>query len=152
MCIKTRAWRLSIEAHDDAETLLAKLWPAVRNPSAWINFCNPLAGKRLRLTAHQQAACDSWLRCHAPPGFLWSEVLVHVNAVYGWHEHPRNQGASLLVGLTDFSGGQLQISGAAPFEVSGCMVLFDGRRKHRTHSFAGLRITLVAFSQNEKHF
>ena len=82
MCIKARAWRLSIEAHNDAEELLAALWPAVRDIAAWIYFCNPLAGKRLHLTAQQQASCDSWLRYHAPEGFSWSEVLVHVNVVY----------------------------------------------------------------------
>ncbi len=100
----------------------------------------------LCLSPEQEAACDSWLRCHAPRGFSWSQALVHVDARYAWHEHPWNRGATLLVGLTDFSGGQLQVSGEAPCEVSRRLVLFDGRRRHRTHAFAGLRITLVAFS------
>ena len=105
-----------------------------------------MAGKRIDLTAAQRAACDSWLRCYAPADFSWSEVLVHVNAVYQWHEHPSNQGKTLLVGLTDFHGGELDLRDAGLHEVSGRMILFNGRQMHRTLPFAGLRVTLVAFA------
>ena len=146
MCFATSTLSLGAEAQEDIEVLLQVLWPAVCDPQAWVYFHNPCAGKRLRLTPTQEAACDSWIRCHSPEAFKWKSILVHVNALYSWHEHLHNEGKSLLVGLTDFCGGELEIHGETPYAVSGRMIIFDGRRKHKTHIFSGLRVTLVAFT------
>ena len=48
----------------DAQDLLANLWPAITNPSYWIPG-NGL-GRGVFLDAFRYAACESWLRCHAP--------------------------------------------------------------------------------------
>ena len=128
----------------DAEDLLASLWPAIMNPNCWIPGCG--LGRGVFLDSSKYAACESWLRCHAPKDFRWRDVLVHVNATYRWHAHELNTGASLLVGLTDYCGGELEVQGEGAFSTSESMVLFDGRKRHRTCAFLGLRVTLVAFS------
>ena len=128
----------------DAGDLLARLWPAITNPNCWIRGSG--LGRGVFLDASRYAACESWLRCHAPKDFRWRDILVHVNATYQWHTHELNIGASLLVGLTDYHGGEIEVQGSGVFPTSERMVLFDGRRRHRTCAFFGLRVTLVAFS------
>jgi len=138
------ALSFTAEQRGDAEQLLISLWPAIKSPSCWIPGCG--LGRGVILDASQYAACESWLRFHAPRGFCWQRIVVHVNSTYRWHAHGGNTGASLLVGLTDYSGGELEIQGDGSFPTSECMVVFDGRNMHRTHAFLGLRVTLVAFS------
>ena len=128
----------------DAEDLLAHLWPAIVNPNCWIPGYG--LGRGIFLDASKYAACESWLRCHALTDFRWRDILVHVNVTYRWHAHERNTGASLLVGLTDYCGGELEVQEGGVFLTSASMVMFDGRKMHRTHDFLGLRVTLVAFS------
>lgn len=72
--------------------------------------------------------------------------MVHVNAIYTWHDHLSNTSDTLLIGLTDFVGGELEIHEDGVHAVSGRTVRFDGTRRHRTRPFVGLRVTLVAFS------
>ena len=73
-------------------------------------------------------------------------IILICSGGYGWHAHPFNRGVTLLVGLTEFHGGQVETRHDGPHEISRRMVLFDGRREHRTLKFAGLRVSLVAFS------
>ena len=132
------------EQRHDARYLLARLWPAIMNPNCWIPGSG--LGRGVFLDASKYAVCESWLRCHAPKDFHWRDILIHVNATYRWHTHERNTGASLLVGLTDYCGGELEVQEEGTFSTSESMVFFDGRKRHRTCAFLGLRVTLVAFS------
>ena len=145
MCV-AKAWRLTDAQQQDAEQLLVILWPAVCNPECWLRR-RGIGSRRLLLDSEQQNACDAWLKQNAPEGFTWGELLVNVNANYDWHEHLQNTGDSLLVGLTHYVGGHLEIDDEAALPTSGRMIRFNGRRRHRTHPFFGLRVTLVAFTR-----
>lgn len=144
---ETAALPFTPEQRSDAEDLLTRLWPEITDSNFWTPGSG--LGKGVVLDASKHAACESWLRCHAPAGFSFQRILLHVNSTYRWHVHEKNTGTSLLVGLSDYAGGELEVRGDGVFPTSASMVLFDGRRPHRTRDFVGLRVTLVAFSVEE---
>ena len=80
------------------------------------------------------------------PAFSWTSLLINVNTTAEWHVDSGCEGQSALVVVGEFSGGEFVQEGGQPIVIKDAIILFDGRRKHRSLSFQGTRISVVAYS------
>ena len=75
----------------------------------------------------------------------WSSIQVNWNTESDWHTNRQHIGASAILGLGNFSGGEFHLQGFDPISIAGQLALFDGGTAHRSLSFTGDRLSLVFF-------
>ena len=78
-----------------------------------------------------------------PFAFEWSSLQFDKNATARLQTDRNNEGLSLVIVLGDFKGGALRVS--MPPGHSPSAMFIDGREKHISVSFKGLRYSIVAF-------
>ncbi len=94
-------------------------------------------------------ACDRLIRL-AAPGFEYTTIQVNKDQRAALHHDAYNQGPSYIVGLGDYSGGEVVVHYAGgetrEYDVHDRFLRFDGRVPHETAPIrGGPRYTLVYF-------
>ena len=70
------------------------------------------------------------------------------------HRHSTNVGKSFIVGLGDYSDGQLwseDVPSPLSIHAAAGGSFFDGRRLHKPMSFTGDRFTIIAYVHGRAH-
>ena len=88
------------------------------------------------------------------PDFVWSQIQINRNFQCPEHLDSTNQGESVIIGLGDYTGGDLVINKSEGnklrldfHDVSEKPIRFDGSKfKHYTSDFDGDRYSLVFFN------
>ena len=83
--------------------------------------------------------------------FEWTSLQVNVNTISSWHQDSNNVGASCILLLGDFDGGEFLHSGGYSSSDTGVWVPFDGGCLHASEDFDGYRISIVAFQHSSSH-
>ena len=78
-------------------------------------------------------------------GFHWTTLQVNIDTVSGWHKDADGEPPRIVVVCGDFRGGQLRIEGEGAYDVTNAGLMFDGRRPHKTETYEGPRVSLVAY-------
>ena len=94
-------------------------------------------------------ACDRLIRL-AAPGFEYTTIQVNKDQQTALHHDAFNQGPSVIVGLGDYSGGEVVVHYAGgetrTYDIHDRFLRFDGRVAHETAPIrGGPRYTLVYF-------
>ena len=87
-----------------------------------------------------------WARA-ANPGFQFTSIQINKNTLCRVHVDKNNLGPSLLIGLGDYSGGELWVDGTGPLDAKSKWLRFDGNHGHATVPFAGTRYSFIFFTQ-----
>ena len=89
------------------------------------------------------AACRQLVESYDPM-FDYDAIQVNKNQQCAPHKDSHNEGPSLIIGLGDYTGGELFTKGEA-IDIRNKFVSFDGRITHETLPFEGERYSLVFF-------
>ena len=78
--------------------------------------------------------------------FSWTSMQINVNTLSKYHTDKNNVGPSIILVLGDHTEGEFQVEGYDP--VVGCdtLWLFNGKDKHRSMAFNGVRVSIVWFA------
>ena len=77
--------------------------------------------------------------------FTWTTVQLNYNTECDCHVDANNMGSSKIIGLGNYSGGELWVAGQGQVDINGRFYTFDGRKAHATMPFRGTRFTLVYY-------
>lgn len=78
--------------------------------------------------------------------FDFDGVQINKNFKCEPHYDVNNYGDSLVIGLGDYSGGELVVDGLGTFDIFETPVIFDGsKHKHWVNDFQGTRYSIVLF-------
>jgi len=80
------------------------------------------------------------------PEFRFSTIQINKNNRTALHVDRNNMGPSAIIGLGDYAGGEVWISGRGAVNCKNRFVFFDGNEPHATLPFTGTRYTLVFFT------
>jgi len=83
------------------------------------------------------------------PSFSYTSICVNKNMMAKPHVDGNNQGNSIIVGLGNYTGGELVVEYPDGNKVHDCKekpCYFDGTVKHYTLPFQGDRYTIIYFS------
>lgn len=83
------------------------------------------------------------------PDFKYTTIQVNKNVVSPPHVDKNNVGPSYIIGLGDYSGGKLVITGKS-YNIKHKWKSFDGRKGHWVETFRGDRYSLVFFTHTFK--
>jgi hypothetical protein len=87
-----------------------------------------------------------WAAQHLPPDFEFTSIQVNKNYNSALHVDSNNLGPSYVVGVGDFTEGQLWVEGLGVTDVKGKWTAFDGNIPHMTLPFSGTRYTFIFFT------
>jgi len=83
------------------------------------------------------------------PNFKYTTIQLNKNIKSPPHIDKNNVGPSYIIGLGDYTGGNLVIEGKQ-YDIKNKWKKFDGRLGHWVESFTGTRYTLVFFTHTFK--
>lgn len=87
------------------------------------------------------------LKEFAPPGFSFNCITLNKNVVCEPHRDIYNKGLSYIIGLGDYTGGELVIEGQE-HNIKNHWLLFNGKKTHWTKPFTGTRYSIVYYNNN----
>ena len=85
--------------------------------------------------------CDALIKQH-DPDFTYTTVQINKNHQCPPHKDKYNKGLSWIVGLGDYTGGELVV-GETEYDIHNTFVQMDGRIVHYTKPFNGERYSIV---------
>lgn len=92
---------------------------------------------------------------HEVPDFEFTSIQVNKDYAAALHVDKNNAGTSMIIGLGDYSGGQLWIDEGGRFgrvvDLRNRWFKFDGNIAHGVLPFRGRRYTLVYFTRSALH-
>ena len=83
------------------------------------------------------------------PDFKYTTIQVNKNLKCKPHVDKNNKGDSYIIGLGDYTGGELNVEGKK-INIRNKWCNFDGRKQHWVEPFSGERYTLVFFTHTFK--
>jgi hypothetical protein len=83
------------------------------------------------------------------PNFKWTTIQVNKNILSPPHVDKNNVGPSYIIGLGDYTGGELVITGNK-YDIKNKWKKFDGTKGHWVEPFEGTRYSLVFFTHTFK--
>jgi hypothetical protein len=83
------------------------------------------------------------------PNFKYTTIQLNKNVLSPPHIDKNNVGPSYIIGLGDYTGGNLAIEGKK-FNIKNKWKYFDGNKGHWTEPFKGLRYSIVFFTHTFK--
>jgi hypothetical protein len=97
---------------------------------------------------HLLQACQDLIQT-IHPEFPYTTIQVNKNLQCDPHVDKNNMGPSYIIGLGDYTGGELVIEGKA-FNIRNRFKRFDGTKGHWVNDFQGERYSLVYFTHSFK--
>lgn len=89
------------------------------------------------------------------PGFNFTTITLNHNLQCKAHVDQMNKGLSRIIGLGDYTGGELRIynedGSYVDHDIHNKWLEFDGKKLHQTLPFQGNRWTLVYFTHRAVH-
>jgi hypothetical protein len=113
--------------------------------------CVGYAGKTM-MSAHTRILPNTtrllvaWGLKHLPEGFDFTSITLNRNYEAALHVDKNNVGPSSIVGLGNYSGGELWVNGSGALDVKRKWRTFDGCSFHATLPFTGTRYTVIYFT------
>lgn len=83
----------------------------------------------------------------AVPGFQFTSIQVNKNYLSALHVDKHNLGPSYIVGVGDYTDGELWVQTEGTMDCHNKWVTFDGNVPHCTMPYRGTRYTLIYFIQ-----
>ena len=81
------------------------------------------------------------------PNFKFTTIQINKNNMTALHVDRNNLGPSAMIGLGDYTGGEIWIADKGTKSCRNKFCFFDGNEPHGTMPFRGTRYTLVYFTQ-----
>ena len=108
-------------------------------------YCRGVGVSRLtQPNDHLVRLLCSFLRT-AMPDFSFTSMQVNKDHASALHLDASNLGPSLIIGLGDYSGGELYVHGIGKSDIRKKWYAFDGNIPHLTCPFVGGRYSVVCF-------
>lgn len=85
------------------------------------------------------------------PLFRYDAIQINKNQQCAPHKDTNNHGPSYIIGLGDYTGGELVINKMRKVSIRNKFVMFDGTELHETTPFKGERYSLVFFRIKDSH-
>jgi hypothetical protein len=92
-----------------------------------------------------QGIFEEFSLLHFPSTFNWNSVMINKNLKCKAHKDKRNIGSSLLLGLGDYSNGELKIENTINKTWHNKLIFNGSKLFHETMDWAGDRYTLIFF-------
>jgi hypothetical protein len=89
------------------------------------------------------------LIAHHHPNFKYTTIQLNKNVLSPPHIDKNNVGPSYIIGLGEYTGGELSIEGRK-FSIKNKWKFFDGNKGHWTEPFKGTRYSIVFFTHTFK--
>jgi len=84
---------------------------------------------------------------HAVPDFEFTSIQVNKNYLSALHVDKNNLGPSYIVGVGDYTDGELWVQTEGEMDCHDKWIKFDGNHPHCTMPYSGTRYTLIYFIQ-----
>ena len=81
-----------------------------------------------------------------PPGFGWTSLQLNANTVADWRTDYQNSGPSVIIVVSEHTGGELEVEGLSPTKLNIEGVLVDSRVRHRSKPSVGEQYSIVALT------
>jgi hypothetical protein len=83
------------------------------------------------------------------PEFNYTTIQINKNVLCIPHIDKNNVGDSMIIGLGDYTGGELVVEGQ-PTDIHNKFVVFDGRKGHWNEDWDGCRYSMIFFTHTFK--
>ncbi len=94
-------------------------------------------------------ACCRKLIARHDPEFVYDCIQINKSYQMTWHVDRNNRSESIILGLGDYTGGELLVKGedgqVDSIDIRNRLVKFNGRMLHCNAPFTGTRYSLVFF-------
>jgi hypothetical protein len=88
-----------------------------------------------------------------PKGYTYNAITLNKDMKANKHIDKQNEGYSIITGLGDFTGGELNVyknDKPKPYNLKDKILIFNGSKLyHATNDFKGRRYTLIYYKQNK---
>ncbi len=152
---RLRMWHHSNHTYDGGSMLYGYTWKGYLSPTKKRTL-SPYPGlfKTKIMDQHPEFAevAKEFMDAYFPQ-FAWCNIQLNKNFPCPKHKDSKNIGESIIIGLGDYSGGDLVIEGpevAQSFSIKYKSMKFDGSKwAHWVLPFTGKRYSLVFFKNSQ---
>ena len=92
-------------------------------------------------------AIKTFCKEYLPNDFSFTTIQVNKNVQCKPHFDKNNVGSSCIIGLGDYTGGELVIEGK-DYDIQNKILQFDGKKGHWVKPFRGTRYSIILFTHS----